>query len=104
MGESTELIAREWDVQREHQDQLALASHVKAAHAYDAGWYDDLVVPFMDCEEDNNIRRDSTFEKLQALKPVFSSDEGSDPDGRQQYAANRRCCCPYCSRPKTGRT
>lgn len=75
MGESTELIARDWDVQREHQDQLALASHVKAAHAYDSGWYDDLVVPFMDCEEDNNIRRDSTFEKLQALKPVFAKDE-----------------------------
>ncbi|MGI9272424.1 MAG: acetyl-CoA C-acetyltransferase [Woeseiaceae bacterium] len=74
MGESTELIAREWDVQREHQDQLALASHVKAAHAYDAGWYDDLVIPFLDCEEDNNIRRDSTFEKLQTLKPVFSKD------------------------------
>jgi acetyl-CoA C-acetyltransferase len=75
MGESTELIAREWDVQREHQDQLALASHVKAAHAYDAGWYDDLVIPFLDCEEDNNIRRDSTFEKLQSLKPVFAKDE-----------------------------
>ena len=75
MGESTELIAREWDVQREHQDQLALASHVKAAHAYDAGWYDDLVIPFLDCEEDNNIRRDSTFEKLQTLKPVFAKDE-----------------------------
>lgn len=75
MGESTEQIARDWDVQREHQDQLALASHVKAAHAYDSGWYEDLVVPFMDCEEDNNIRRDSTFEKLQALKPVFAKDE-----------------------------
>ena len=75
MGESTELIAREWDVQREHQDQLALASHVKAANAYDEGWYEDLVIPYMDCEEDNNIRRDSTFEKLSALKPVFSKDE-----------------------------
>ena len=75
MGESTELIAREWDVQREHQDQLALASHVKAAAAYDAGWYEDLVIPFLDCEEDNNIRRDSTFEKLATLNPVFSKDE-----------------------------
>ena len=77
MGESTEQIAREWDVQREHQDQLALASHVKAANAYDSGWYDDLVIPFMDCEEDNNIRRDSTFEKLTALKPVFSKTGGA---------------------------
>jgi acetyl-CoA C-acetyltransferase len=78
MGESTELIAKQWDVQREHQDQLALSSHIKAAAAYDAGWFDDLVVPFGDAEEDNNIRRDSTFEKLSALKPVFDkSEEGT---------------------------
>ena len=78
MGESMELTAKQWDVQREHQDQLALASHVKAAAAYDSGWYEDLVVPFMDAEEDNNIRRDTTFEKLQKLKPVFDkSAEGT---------------------------
>lgn len=75
MGESMEITAKQWDVQREHQDQLALASHVKAAAAYDSGWYDDIVVPFMDCEEDNNIRRDSTFEKLSTLKPVFDKSE-----------------------------
>ena len=74
MGQSTEITARQWEVQREHQDQLALASHVKAAAAYDEGWYDDLVVPFMGVEEDNNIRRDTSFEKLQTLKPVFSKD------------------------------
>ncbi len=71
MGQSMEITAQEWGIAREHQDQLALASHVKAAAAYDAGWYEDLVEPFMNCEEDNNIRRDSTFEKLSALKPVF---------------------------------
>ncbi len=78
MGESMEITAKEWDVQREHQDQLALSSHIKAAAAYDAGWYEDLIVPFMDCEEDNNVRRDSTFEKLSTLKPVFDkSGEGT---------------------------
>ena len=77
MGESTELIAREWEVQRDHQDQLAFTSHIKAANAYESGWYDDLVVPFMDCEEDNNIRRDTTIEKLGALRPVFSKEEGA---------------------------
>ena len=76
MGLSMEITAQQWGVQREHQDQLALASHVKAAAAYDAGWFDDLVVPFYDAEEDNNIRRDTTFEKLAALKPVF--DKGED--------------------------
>jgi len=75
MGESMEITAQEWDVPREHQDQLALASHVKAAAAYDAGWFEDLVTPFLDCEEDNNIRRDTTFEKLSALKPVFAKGE-----------------------------
>ena len=75
MGESMEITAQKWNVQREHQDQLALKSHVSAAAAYDSGWYDDLVVPYMDCEEDNNIRRDTTFEKLSALKTVFDKSE-----------------------------
>jgi acetyl-CoA C-acetyltransferase len=71
MGESMEVTAKQFRVAREHQDQLALASHIKAAAAYDAGFYEDLVIPFHDAEEDNNIRRDTTFDKLQALKPVF---------------------------------
>jgi len=71
MGESTEITAKEWDIQREHQDQLALASHIKAAAAYDDGWYEDIIIPFQGVEEDNNIRRDTTFEKLSTLKPVF---------------------------------
>jgi len=71
MGESMEITAKEFDVSREHQDQLALSSHIKAAAAYDAGFYDDLVTPFEGADEDNNIRRDSTYEKLQKLKPVF---------------------------------
>ena len=75
MGESMEATAQLWDVQREHQDQLALSSHIKAAAAYDAGWYEDLVIPFMHAEEDNNIRRDTTFEKLSTLKPVFDKSE-----------------------------
>ena len=75
MGQSMEVTAKKWEVLREHQDQLALASHIKAAAAYDSGWYDDLVVPFQDAEEDNNIRRDTTFEKLSALKTAFDRSE-----------------------------
>lgn len=78
MGQSMEITAKEFEVAREHQDQLALASHIKAAAAYDASFYEDLVVPFRGAEEDNNIRRDTTFEKLQKLKPVFDkSDSGT---------------------------
>ena len=75
MGESTEIIAKRWDVQREHQDQLAYASHTKAAAAYDEGWYDDLIVPFNGAEADNNVRRDTTLEMLAKLKPVFDKSE-----------------------------
>jgi acetyl-CoA C-acetyltransferase len=75
MGQSAEITTKEFEVTREHQDQLALASHMKAAAAYDTGFYDDLVIPFQDAEEDNNIRRDTTFEKLQALKPAFDRSE-----------------------------
>lgn len=78
MGESMEITAKQFRVSREHQDQLALASHIKAAAAYDSGFYEDLVIPFHGAEEDNNIRRDTTFDKLQALKPVFDkSGEGT---------------------------
>jgi acetyl-CoA C-acetyltransferase len=71
MGESMEITAKQFNVSREHQDQLALSSHIKAAAAYDAGFYENLIVPFRGAKEDSNIRRDSTYEKLQKLKPVF---------------------------------
>lgn len=75
MGESTELTAKEWGITREDQDQLAYESHHKAAAAYDDGFYADLVLPFQGASEDNNIRRDSSIEKLAKLKPVFDRSE-----------------------------
>ena len=75
MGESTELTAKEWGITREDQDQLACESHQKAAAAYDDGFYADLVVPFQGAAEDNNMRRDSSIEKLAKLKPVFDRSE-----------------------------
>jgi acetyl-CoA C-acetyltransferase len=71
MGESMEITAKKWNLTREEQDELALSSHLKAAAAYEAGWYKDLIVPFKDVAADNNVRPDSTIEKLAKLKPVF---------------------------------
>lgn len=71
MGESTELTAKEWQLSREDQDQLALESHQKAAAAWEEGFYSDLVIPFAGLEQDNNVRRDSSREKLAKLKPAF---------------------------------
>jgi acetyl-CoA C-acetyltransferase len=71
MGEHTEITAKEWEISREDQDRLALESHRNAAKAYDEGFYGDLVLPFKGVREDNNIRRDTSLEKLAGLKPVF---------------------------------
>ncbi|HEX2138329.1 MAG TPA: acetyl-CoA C-acetyltransferase [Woeseiaceae bacterium] len=71
MGQHTERTANDYDVPREQQDELALASHRNAAKAYDEGFYTDLVVPFRGVGQDNNIRRDTSMEKLARLKPAF---------------------------------
>jgi acetyl-CoA C-acetyltransferase len=71
MGESMEITAKEWHLQREEQDRLALASHLNAAKAYADGFYDDLVVEFLGAKRDNNVRTDTSLEKLAKLPPVF---------------------------------
>jgi acetyl-CoA C-acetyltransferase len=71
MGESTELTAKAWGISREAQDQLAFESHQKAARAWDEGFYADLVMPWQGASRDNNIRPDTTPEKLAALRPAF---------------------------------
>src|SRR5277367_686093 len=71
MGESTELMVKTWGITRQEQDQLALESHQKAAAAYASGFYKDLVVEYLGLAQDNNIRSDTSLEKLAKLRPVF---------------------------------
>ena len=77
MGESAALTAIEWQVGREEQDELAVASHKNLAAAYDRGFLDDLVTPFQGLERDQNLRPDSSVEKLATLKPVFGKGEAA---------------------------
>jgi acetyl-CoA C-acetyltransferase len=76
MGEHCELMAREWKISRVEQDTLALASHQKAAAAYERGFYKDLVVPFRGLVRDGFLRPDTSLEKLAALKPAFDKTSG----------------------------
>jgi acetyl-CoA C-acetyltransferase len=76
MGQSCELMAKRWAITREAQDELALHSHRRAAAACDAGFFDDLVFPYRGLRHDDNLRRDTTLEKLAKLKPAFPM-EGS---------------------------
>ncbi len=77
MGEHAAITAREWAIGRAEQDELAAASHRKLAAAYEDGFLDDLVTPYLGLERDQNLRPDSTPEKLAKLKPVFGGPEGT---------------------------
>ena len=77
MGEHAALTALEWQIGREEQDEVAATSHQRLAAAYDAGFLDDLVTPFRGLERDDNLRPDSSVEKLAKLKPVFGRGEAA---------------------------
>lgn len=71
MGQHCEEMAKEWQIGRKEQDELALASHKNAAAAWLSGFYQDLVVPFMDLQRDQYVRGDTSLEKLASLRTVF---------------------------------
>lgn len=75
MGESAAITALEWQIGRAEQDELAVRSHKNLAAAYERGFQDDLISPFRGLERDQNLRADSSIEKLSTLKPVFGKGE-----------------------------
>jgi acetyl-CoA C-acetyltransferase len=75
MGEHAAITAKQWGITREAQDELTAASHQHAAAAYERGFFADLVTPYLGLERDQNLRPDSTVEKLAKLKPVFGEGE-----------------------------
>ncbi|QXG74581.1 acetyl-CoA C-acetyltransferase [Modestobacter sp. L9-4] len=76
MGEHAAITAAQWEIGRTEQDELALASHRNLAAAYERGFFDDLVTPYLGLARDNNLRPDTSMEKLAKLKPVFG--KGAD--------------------------
>ena len=83
MGEHQAITTAEWNIPREDQDALAIASHDNLAAAYDRGFMDDLVTPYLGLQRDDNLRPGSSIEKLGKLKPVFG-----DPETGTMTAAN----------------
>lgn len=76
MGDHAAETARAWGIDRTAQDELAAASHRNLATAYDFGFFDDLLTPYLGLERDENLRPDSSVETLAKLRPVF----GDGPD------------------------
>jgi acetyl-CoA C-acetyltransferase len=77
MGQHCEEMAKEWQIGRREQDELALASHKNAAAAWSAGFFSDLVVPFESLQRDNNVRGDTSLEKLASLRTAFDPSAGA---------------------------
>lgn len=77
MGGHTEITAKYYQISREEQDQLALRSHQNMAKAYDEGFFDDMVIPAFGLDKDNNLRRDTSIEKLSQIKPAFDKENGT---------------------------
>ncbi|GAB2601738.1 acetyl-CoA C-acetyltransferase [Kribbella endophytica] len=75
MGEHAALTALEWGVTREAQDELAYRSHINLAASYDRGFHDDLLTPYLGLDKDQNLRPDTTLEKLAKLKTVYGKGE-----------------------------
>src|SRR3954463_5944573 len=74
LGEGAEILADRYEISREQQDEFALESHQKAAAAWDRGAFADEVIEMEELGRDENIRADTTLEKLGQLKPVFRKD------------------------------
>jgi acetyl-CoA C-acetyltransferase len=75
MGDHAALTALEWGITREAQDEIAYRSHVNLAASYDRGFQQDLITPYLGLEKDQNLRPDTTLEKLAKLKPAFGKGE-----------------------------
>ncbi len=73
MGEHQALTTAQWGISREAQDEIAFASHQRLAAAYEAGFFDDLITPYRGLVRDQNLRADTSLEKLATLKPVFGT-------------------------------
>ncbi|WP_312172480.1 acetyl-CoA C-acetyltransferase [Chryseobacterium sp.] len=77
MGGHTEITAKYYKISREDQDLLAFKSHQNMAKAYDEGFFDDMISPAFGLDKDNNLRRDTSLEKLAQLKPAFDKQNGT---------------------------
>lgn len=87
MGEHAAITALRWGIERQAQDELALASHQRLAAAYGRGFFDDLMTSYLGLTSDQNLRPDTSLEKLAKLRPVFGT-RGADAERATMTAGN----------------
>jgi acetyl-CoA C-acetyltransferase len=77
MGGHTEITAKYYKISREEQDAYVLESHHKMVKAYERGFFKDMITPYAGLEKDNNLRADTSIEKLAKLQPAFDKEHGT---------------------------
>ncbi|SKC87781.1 acetyl-CoA C-acetyltransferase [Ohtaekwangia koreensis] len=92
MGGHTEITAKFYSITREEQDAFALESHQKMTKAYDRGFFNDMMTPYAELSRDNNLRTDSSLEKLAKLKPAFDKEHGSLTAGNSSPLTDGASC------------
>jgi acetyl-CoA C-acetyltransferase len=92
MGGHTEITAKHYGIAREAQDAFALESHQKMARAYESGFFTDMLTPYEGLSSDNNLRSNSSIEKLAKLKPAFDSVHGSLTAGNSSPLTDGASC------------
>ncbi len=77
MGQHAQLTADRMGITKEEQNQIAFNSHQNLAKAYESGFFDDLIMPYQGLKRDNNLRTDTSLEKMAKLKGAFSGENGT---------------------------
>jgi acetyl-CoA C-acetyltransferase len=89
-------VSLELGISREDQDAWAARSHARAAAAHDAGRFDDEIVPVGEVTSDESLRRDTSYDVLAKLKPVFDP-EGTTTAGNAPGVNDGASCVIVCS-------
>jgi acetyl-CoA C-acetyltransferase len=92
MGGHTEITAKYYGISREDQDTYSLDSHRKMAAAYDRGFFDDMLSPYLGLDKDNVLRRDTSLERLARLKPAFDKEQGTLTAGNSSPLTDGASC------------
>jgi acetyl-CoA C-acetyltransferase len=92
MGGHTEITAKHYGIAREAQDQLAFESHQKMTKAYEEGFFNDMLTPYLGLTQDNNLRKDTSLEKLAKLKPAFDKENGTMTAGNSTPLTDGASC------------
>jgi acetyl-CoA C-acetyltransferase len=92
MGGHTEISAKYYNISRKEQDEYVLESHQKMVKAYERGFFNDMITPYLGLTKDNNLRADTSLEKLARLKPAFDKEHGTLTAGNSSPLTDGAAC------------